>query len=466
MKKCTGMEEILKKFRNEKSHALSVGRIGQCFVTMVFALTIFGGCMKTAGIPEKDTSAVAAVSEIREVISKDYLSNSSESAVTVESYAAPVIVNLSSEKKPEAEAVSSNETAFADEDTMAQKMEVMYLDASDTDTEDEINSEEEARAHQEKESESADSVSEAGASSEEQADTVQDAAADTDVLNADTEAGSDSAGAVQVSADTADITASLKSTVSSVSDDSSASVSGNTSVQVSVSQQDIAVTTQAAAAQTAVQAAAQTAVQAAAVQATQAAAVQATQAAAVQAAQAAIQPDPASVQDTSAQEDQTDNSAAADASVSADVSQAADVQDTQDAEDATAPAALEAVSAVPAGISAEDYDALCRIVQAEASGESQEGKLLVADVVLNRVADPNFPGTIQGVITQSGQFSPVANGSYGSAVPSADTVAAVNRALSGENISQGALYFKSVRSGSDWGARTMLFNYGNHNFYM
>ena len=143
MKKCTGMEEILKKFRNEKSHALSVGRIGQCFVTMVFALTIFGGCMKTAGIPEKDTSAVAAVSEIREVISKDYLSNSSESAVTVESYAAPVIVNLSSEKKPEAEAVSSNETAFADEDTMAQKMEVMYLDASDTDTEDEINSEEE-----------------------------------------------------------------------------------------------------------------------------------------------------------------------------------------------------------------------------------------------------------------------------------------------------------------------------------
>ena len=71
-----------------------------------------------------------------------------------------------------------------------------------------------------------------------------------------------------------------------------------------------------------------------------------------------------------------------------------------------------------------------------------------------------------GVIYANRQFSPVANGSYGSAVPSADTVAAVNRALAGENISQGALYFKSVRSGSDWGARTMLFNYGNHNFYM
>ncbi len=117
------------------------------------------------------------------------------------------------------------------------------------------------------------------------------------------------------------------------------------------------------------------------------------------------------------------------------------------------------------GISEEDYDALCRIVEAEAGSESQDGKLLVADVILNRVADPEFPDTIQGVITQSGQFTPVSNGSYRSAVPSADTVAAVNRALKGENISNGAIYFKSVNSSSNWSAKKFLFNAGGHNFY-
>lgn len=127
-------------------------------------------------------------------------------------------------------------------------------------------------------------------------------------------------------------------------------------------------------------------------------------------------------------------------------------------------AAVAAASA-PAGVSPDDYNALCRIVQAEAGNEPQDGKLLVADVIINRVADPSFPNSIQSVINQGGQFTPVSNGAYSSAVPSADTIAAVNRALAGENISQGALYFKSVRSSSSWSTKTLLFNYGNHNFY-
>lgn len=118
------------------------------------------------------------------------------------------------------------------------------------------------------------------------------------------------------------------------------------------------------------------------------------------------------------------------------------------------------------GLSAADYDALCRIVEAEAGTEGEQGKLLVANVVLNRVAHPSFPGTIEGVITDSGQFSPVQNGSYQSAVATPETISAVNRALSGENISMGALYFKSVRSNAEWGNRTLLYNYGNHNFYL
>lgn len=147
--------------------------------------------------------------------------------------------------------------------------------------------------------------------------------------------------------------------------------------------------------------------------------------------------------------------------VSEDATTAANVQAAQEIQ-----AVTTVPTGVPAGISNEDYMALCKIVQAEAGGESQEGKLLVADVILNRVVNPAFPNSIQAVITQRGQFSPVSNGSYYSASPSADTIAAVNRALAGENISSGALYFKSVRSASSWSSRSFLFNFGNHNFYM
>lgn len=41
----------------------------------------------------------------------------------------------------------------------------------------------------------------------------------------------------------------------------------------------------------------------------------------------------------------------------------------------------------------------------EARGEPIEGKAAVADVVLTRVADPRWPNSITGVITQQYQFS-------------------------------------------------------------
>ena len=63
----------------------------------------------------------------------------------------------------------------------------------------------------------------------------------------------------------------------------------------------------------------------------------------------------------------------------------------------------------------EDYDILLRIVEAEAGGEDEDGKLLVANVVLNRMNADIFPDTVTGVVLQKekgvSQFSPVANGS-------------------------------------------------------
>ena len=65
-------------------------------------------------------------------------------------------------------------------------------------------------------------------------------------------------------------------------------------------------------------------------------------------------------------------------------------------------------------ISDKDYEVLLRIVEAEAGGEDETGKILVANVVLNRVQNSAFPDTVEEVVFQNEggcyQFSPIENG--------------------------------------------------------
>ncbi len=69
------------------------------------------------------------------------------------------------------------------------------------------------------------------------------------------------------------------------------------------------------------------------------------------------------------------------------------------------------------------------------------------------------------------QFSPTVDGRYQSVKVSADTKKAVERALYGEDISQGALYFcareKADSERLQWFDRklTRLFAYGSHEFF-
>lgn len=130
-----------------------------------------------------------------------------------------------------------------------------------------------------------------------------------------------------------------------------------------------------------------------------------------------------------------------------------------------------AQSANVTGVSDEEYEVLSRIVEAEAGGEDMMGKILVANVVINRVNNPKFPNTIKEVVFQKHQFSPISDGRYDSVTVSDDSREAATRALSGEDYSQGALYF-SARSQADPGNMswfdnnlTWLFQYGHHEFY-
>lgn len=112
-----------------------------------------------------------------------------------------------------------------------------------------------------------------------------------------------------------------------------------------------------------------------------------------------------------------------------------------------------------------------RIVEAEAGGEDYKGKLLVANVVLNRVLSSQFPDTVRGVVFAHNQFSPVSDGRYYSVKVSSGTRKAVKAALQGEDPSQGAVYFMerslADQDNASWFDRclTKLFRYGCHEFY-
>lgn len=127
-------------------------------------------------------------------------------------------------------------------------------------------------------------------------------------------------------------------------------------------------------------------------------------------------------------------------------------------------------------LSKQDRSVLLRIVEAEATGEDVKGRMLVANVVLNRVnCTTEFPDNVTDVVfdTTGGvyQFSPVEDGRYWSVEISDQTKEAVHRVLCGEDESQGALYFMA-RQYADadnvvWfdSSLTYLFAYGEHEFF-
>lgn len=116
---------------------------------------------------------------------------------------------------------------------------------------------------------------------------------------------------------------------------------------------------------------------------------------------------------------------------------------------------------------AEEAYLLAKIAMAEAESEDTEGKALVILVVLNRVWDDNFPDTIEDVIYQPDQFSPVGNGRFDEVEPDEDCWNALDMiVLDKWDESCGATYFES-ESESKWHSEHLdfLFQHGGHSFY-
>lgn len=115
----------------------------------------------------------------------------------------------------------------------------------------------------------------------------------------------------------------------------------------------------------------------------------------------------------------------------------------------------------------DDLFWLSRVIYRESGNQSLEGQMAVGNVVLNRVADPVFPDTVEGVLAQKNQFTTYKSGVLRRTEPSESSIIAAKLVLDGGVVKEtkGALYFDC--SSNSWAARNKqhIATFGDHNFY-
>jgi len=110
--------------------------------------------------------------------------------------------------------------------------------------------------------------------------------------------------------------------------------------------------------------------------------------------------------------------------------------------------------------SAQESYLLARIAMAEAEGCNTQTKTLIIMCVLNRVWSDEFPDTIEEVIFQENQFSPIDNGRWDRVEPNEDCYEAVKVVMEAKyDYSGGATYFESCDDEDNWHSRNLEFLY-------
>lgn len=118
-----------------------------------------------------------------------------------------------------------------------------------------------------------------------------------------------------------------------------------------------------------------------------------------------------------------------------------------------------------------DHECLAVAVYFEAKGESLQGQLAVAEVVLNRAESGRFPSTACGVVRQRSQFSFVRGGRFppipraSAAWRKAVAIAHIAREALAESTASRALFFHARYVAPGWRKLTRVATVGNHIFY-
>ncbi|MGV2941350.1 cell wall hydrolase [Mesobacillus sp. LC4] len=115
-------------------------------------------------------------------------------------------------------------------------------------------------------------------------------------------------------------------------------------------------------------------------------------------------------------------------------------------------------------IKEEEVKLLARLVHAEAKGEPYEGKVAVAEVVLNRVENEQFPDSVKEVIYQKNAFQPVQNGAINKPAGE-EAIKAVEDALENENKIDSLYFYNPDTATSQWiFTRDVVKTIGKHAF--
>ena len=96
-------------------------------------------------------------------------------------------------------------------------------------------------------------------------------------------------------------------------------------------------------------------------------------------------------------------------------------------------------------ISFDDLYLLAKLICAEAGSDwlSDDFRLCVGEVVLNRVASPEFPDSISDVVYQKGQYASAGTAAFASLVPSQACVDVALRLMQGERKMAPSVVFQS-----------------------
>lgn len=116
-------------------------------------------------------------------------------------------------------------------------------------------------------------------------------------------------------------------------------------------------------------------------------------------------------------------------------------------------------------ITYDEAQMLMKIAMAESEDDGTVGKAMVMAVVLNRVEDDRFPDSIEEVIFQEHQFSPISDGRYYDSEPDVECHLALAEIERGEYDTVDALYFENADA--SWQASNCIYlgTIGHHKFY-
>ena len=126
-----------------------------------------------------------------------------------------------------------------------------------------------------------------------------------------------------------------------------------------------------------------------------------------------------------------------------DAAAAGDVRAGRAAEEARNAAIRAGGAGAP--LSFDELWLLSRVIEAMAGSDwlSDDFRMCVGEVVLNRVASPEFPNTLYGVVYQKGQYTAVNTARFASLIPRRECVEAALRLLLGERHMVPAVVYQS-----------------------